>query len=168
MERAGGVTTTAYQEGFRFYRGGNLVNVELQEILRNPGHRDNVILMPGDSMVVPEYNPVVVVQGAVNFPSTVLYRPGAGFGYYIDNAGGYAEGADKGRAHILYANGAIRVKHKFLLFGSSPKPGAGSVVIVPAKAPSDGGFNVTSFVSDLVGIAASVTTVILLYRGATR
>ena len=162
IERAGGLTETGYAEGFRFYRGGNLVNVELQEVLRNPNHRDNVILLPGDSMVVPEYNPVVVVQGAVNSPSTVLYRPGAGFGYYIDNAGGYAENADEGRAHVRYANGAIRVKHKFLFFGSSPKPGPASVVIVPEKGPSEGGFDVTSFVSNLVGIAASVATVILV------
>ncbi len=162
IERAGGLTGTGYAEGFRFYRRGNLVNVELQEVLRNPGHRDNVILLPGDSMVVPEYNPVVVVQGAVNSPSTVLYRPGAGFGYYIDNAGGYAGNADKGKAHVRYANGAIRVKRKFLFFGSSPTPGPASVVIVPAKSPSEGGFDVTSFVSNLVGIAASVATVILV------
>ena len=103
--------------------------------------------------LVPEYNPVVAVEGAVNSPSTVLYREGQGLGYYIENAGGYAENADEGRTHVRYANGATRVKHKFLLFGSSPRPEAGSVVIVPAKPDSDG--------SDFASILASVTSVIM-------
>ena len=76
IERTGGLTLTAFAEGFRFYRGGNLVNVELDEVLDDLGHRDNVVLLPGDSMVVPEYNPVVVVQGAVTSPSTVFYPQG--------------------------------------------------------------------------------------------
>ncbi len=58
--------------------------------------------------------------------------------YYIENAGGYAKNADKGRTHVRYANGAIQVKHKKLLFfGSSPRPEAGSIVIVPAKPEKD-------------------------------
>ena len=85
------------------------------------------MLLPGDSMVVPEYNPVVVVQGAVTSPSTVLYRQGAGLDYYIDNARGYAQNADEGRVSVRYANGSARVKRKFLFFSSTRRsPGRGA------------------------------------------
>ena len=80
-------------------------------------------------MVVPEYNPVVAVEGAVTSPSTVLYRQGAGLDYYIANAGGYARNADEGRVSVRYANGSAWVKRKFLFFGSTPGPG--SLVTVP-------------------------------------
>ena len=164
IARAGGLTETGYADGFRFYRGGNLVNVELQQVLRNPNHRDNVTLLPGDSMIVPEYNPVVVVQGAVNSPSTVLFRSGAGLGYYIDNAGGYAENADKGRSHVRYANGSIRVKHRFLFFGSSPEPGPASTVIVPAKREGQG-TDIRGIFSDIAQIVvAGVTLAIVALR----
>lgn len=153
VDRAGGLTATAHAAGFRLYRDGSLVNVEFAKVLNNASHQDNLVLFPGDSIVVPVYDPVVVVQGAVNFASTVLYRQGKGLGYYIDNAGGYAENADKGRTHVRYANGATRVKHKFLLFGSSPRPEAGSIVIVPAKPEKEG--------SDLASILASVTSVVM-------
>ena len=152
IQRAGGLRQTSHAEGFRFYRGGSLVNVELQEVLRNSNHRDNLVLLPGDSMIVPEYNPIVSVQGAVNSPSTVLYRKGEGLGYYIENAGGYAQNADGGRVHVQYANGATRVKHKFLFFGSSPKPGPGSTVTVPTKADGE---------SNVVAILSSVTQIIV-------
>ncbi len=83
--------------------------------------------------------------------------PGEGLGYYIENAGGYAQNADEGRTHVRYANGATRVKHKFLLFGSSPRPEAGSIVIVPPKPDKEG--------SDLASILASITSI--LVTGAT-
>lgn len=49
------------------------MNVELDD----PGRRDNILLLPGDSMVVPEYKPVVVVQSAVTttiLPKRTLHR----------------------------------------------------------------------------------------------
>ena len=153
VDRAGGLTPSAHAEGFRLYRDGRPVNVALLKVLGDPSHRDNLVLLPGDSMVVPEYNPVVAVEGAVNSPSTVLFREGEGLGYYIENAGGYAQNADEGRTHVRYANGATRVKHKFLLFGSSPRPEAGSIVIVPPKPDKEG--------SDLASVLTSITSVIM-------
>ena len=161
IERAGGLTPTAFAGGFRFYRSGNAVNVELAKVLKNARHRDNVILFPGDSMVLPEYNPVVVVQGAVTSPSTVLYRKGAGLDYYVGNAGGYARNADKGRVSVRYANGSARVKRKFLFFGSSPAPGPGSTVLVPEK-PLGEPTNVTQLFGTIAQVLASMVAIMLI------
>jgi len=73
------------------------VSIRLAEATRHPGGDDDIILQPNDSIWVPEFNPVVRVEGAVNSPSSVRYRPGAGLDYYIANARGFAQNADKRR-----------------------------------------------------------------------
>ncbi|MBI2538125.1 MAG: SLBB domain-containing protein [Gemmatimonadetes bacterium] len=54
--------------------------------------------------------PTVRVEGAVNAPGSVLYREGAGLDYYVENAGGYARNADKGRVSVRYAHGGAAVE----------------------------------------------------------
>jgi hypothetical protein len=111
-------------------------------LLADAQHRENLILQPNDSLVVPEYSPVVRVEGAVVTQTDVLYRPGSGVTYYIENAGGFARNADEGRITVRYANGAARIKRGFLFFASGPRPEPGSLVTVAAK-PDPEPFNVT-------------------------
>ena len=111
---------------------------------------------------MPEYNPTVRVEGAVNSPTSVLYRQGAGLGYYIANAGGYAHNADKGSVSVRYANGTAAVVSKFLFFKSSPKPGPGSQIIVPAKPPGVHGPGFATVLTSIVGVASTLTTFIVV------
>jgi polysaccharide export outer membrane protein len=160
--RAGGLTMTAFPGGFRFYREGELVSVDLERVLDEPGSRSDVILLPGDSMIVPEYNPVVVVRGAVNSPAAVMYREGAGLDYYIDNAGGYARHADREAVHVRYANGLGSVRRTFLLFEATPEPGPGSVVTVPL-IPEDDRLNWGELVGDIAQVAGAIGTALLIF-----
>ena len=93
-------------------------------------------------------------------PNSVLFREGAGLGYYIEMAGGYAGDADKGRARVEFANGSVKTVSRFLFFKSSPEPGAGSRIFVPAKIPTKG-INFAQFAAILGTVA---TTAILLTR----
>lgn len=162
LERAGGLTEAAYASGFRLYREGRLVNVDLGAALSNPSHPDNLTLMPGDSMRVPEYNPVVVVEGQVHTPSAVLYREGAGLEYYIEHAGGYTRDADRARVHVQYANGDVAVRAlRFVLFRTSPRPRPGSVVRVPLR-PAEDRTDKAALIADLAQIGATLTTVLIL------
>lgn len=161
LARAGGATVVGYAPGFRLYRDGTLVNVELPAALSRPGGPDDPVLMPGDSMVLPEYNPVVVVRGAVNSPSSVLFRKGADLDYYVRNAGGYAENADPGKVHIRYANGSGEVRRKLLVFTSSPRPGPGCVITVPYR-PEDQRFDLRGTISDVAQIATSLATLLIV------
>ena len=161
VQRAGGLTTTAFPGGFRLYRDGQLVNTELPSVLRDPGSAADLILLPGDSMVVPEYDPVVVVQGAVNSPAAVLYREGAGLDYYIANAGGYARNADRKHVNVRFANGEGAVRNKVLLFTRSPEPGPGSVVNVPVIPPSEQR-DLLQGLSEVAQVAASILTTLLI------
>ena len=157
LERAGGLTPGAYPAGLQFYRNGSSVNVELDRVLRDSNHRDNVILESGDSVFVPKYNPIVLVQGAVHTPSSVLYREGARFDYYVENAGGYTEDANDGRAFLRQANGSIETKSKFLFFGSAPRPGPGSTITVPVGL-DDVRMDMVALLTNIASLAVSGVT----------
>src|SRR5205814_7906832 len=125
IQRAGGLTKEAYAGGIQFYRpyAGSRptgtdhlqpvlassapqrdstahglperVGIDLPQVLRDPRFRDNIILAGGDSIYIPEFNPVIVVQGAVNSPGPVAYTPGKNLDWYVNAAGGYTQaGAD--------------------------------------------------------------------------
>jgi protein involved in polysaccharide export with SLBB domain len=167
VRRAGGLTPRAYAAGIRFQRKVNApgrINVDLARALKDTTARDNVILQPGDEIVIPEYIPSVQVTGAVNAPGSVLYKPGAGLKYYVDGAGGFAFTADKGRVSVRYANGEVRTRQKTLFFRSDPAPGPGSEVVVPVKDTS----NPTNYVSLFGAIAQILASTVAIVVVATR
>jgi protein involved in polysaccharide export with SLBB domain len=132
LARAGGLSPNAYARGMQMYRrtvdGAGRIAVDLPRVLRDPRHKDNVILAAGDSVYIPPFIPTVRVDGAVNFPTSVTYLPGAGLSYYIGAAGGYGPQADKKRAFVRQPNGLIER-------GGRPEPGAN--VSVPRRDPNE-------------------------------
>jgi protein involved in polysaccharide export with SLBB domain len=167
IQRAGGLTPRAYADGVRFYRqvsAAGRINIDLPKALRDTTARDNVILQPGDSLFIPEYIPSVRVVGAVNAPGSVLYKKGAGLGYYIDAAGGFAYTADQGRTSVRFADGEVATRHKFLFFRSDPSPGPGSEVTVPLKDTS----NPTNYVALVGAIAQILASTVAIIVVATK
>ncbi len=175
IERAGGLTSEAYAAGVRFFRRQEMrgqerdtltrVNVDLPKVLASPGRGENLILMDGDSIHIPEYLPTVRVEGAVLFPVSVLYEPGASLDYYMENAGGFARDGDKGRTRVEYANGSVRTVKRFLFFKSKPRPSPGSRVFVPVRPPGEG-TNWGAVIRDGVALITGFATVYaLLERG---
>jgi len=101
------------------------------------------------------------VQGAVNSPTAVLYKRGAGLDYYISNAGGYTRNADRGRVHVRYANGAGRTTQRTVFFRTQPEPEPGSVVTVPLT-PTEERTDMRALISDVAQIVGVLATVILV------
>src|SRR6266568_1348154 len=164
VQRAGGLTPRAYPEGIRFVRTADnrgRININLPKALQNHGSRDNVILQPGDSIRIPEYQPSVTVTGAVNSPGSVLYRQGAGLDYYLSAAGGFTRLAEKGQVSVHYANGDVRTRRGGLL-RSNPAPGPGSEVFVPAKDPNAPHTDMVSLFGAIAQILASTIAIIVV------
>jgi protein involved in polysaccharide export with SLBB domain len=154
--RAGGLTPQAYPGGIRFFRSlgeAGRIGVDLPRVLRDPRHKDNLVLAVSDSIDIPAFNPTVRVEGAVNSPASVAYVGGAGIGYYLSAAGGFSRLADKGGTFVQQPNGLIQK-------GKSPEPGA--VVVVPSKDPTQKGVDLVSLFSALAQIFASTATVIVV------
>ena len=103
------------------------VGIDLAAAIKNPGCDADVVLREGDRLVVPQYNGTVKINGAVMYANTVAYERGKGVSYYIDQAGGFASDAVKGKAYIIYMNGKVaKVGH-----GAKVQPGC--EIVVPAK-----------------------------------
>ena len=168
IKRAGGLTSEAYPAGVFFYRKSDRlgrIGIELPEVLRHSNHPDNLLLLNGDSIVVPRYNAVVNVTGAVNSPVAVSYVRGADLDYYIRAAGGPSQKADPSRAYVTQPNGKVQsIARRHFLPDGVPEPRAGSSVFVPERDPAlrrdyvalIGG--IASLLSALVAIVIAITS----------
>jgi len=166
IARAGGLTARAYPEGIRFYRAtgaAGRLDIDLPRAQRDAGSRDNVTLQPDDSIVIPEFVPSVKVTGAVNSPGSVLWRQGAGLGYYVSAAGGFATNADEGNASVKYANGRVRTRPHGLIHAGDPQPGPGSEVFVPTK-PQGPRTDVLPVLATIAQLMASLVTIIVVAK----
>ena len=161
LTRAGGLTSQAYPNGIRFFRAQDDVGriaLDLDAVLANPAHRDNMLLVNGDSVHIPAYISTVRVEGAVNSPSSVSYVPNQKTDYYVTAAGGYSQLADKGRTFVQQPNGLVEKRN------TRPEPGA--VIVVPESQVSQGG-GITAL--QLIGsITTFLTASLALVAIATR
>ena len=111
------------------------VAIDLEAALKNPGGTADIVLRENDQLIVPEYTNTVKINGAVMMPNTVTFSKGNTVKNYISQAGGYANGALKNKAFIIYMNGDIaKVK------GSGRKqiePGCEIVIPVKDKSKAD-------------------------------
>ena len=95
---------------------------------RLKGSENDVILIDGDALSVPEPPDSVLVIGAVRSSTSVKHKEGAGVDYYINRVGGYSKEADKKDAHIVKADGSA-----ISSFTNIRTIEPGDTVIVPPK-----------------------------------
>ncbi len=132
ISRAGGVKKeTAYLEGAVFRRTGGVgrIAINLKSILKGKKKHD-IALLDKDTLMIPRIPKTVKVVGEVGLQTSVLYKKGAGIGYYIDNAGGLRETADEKRITVVLANGRVFQNNRW---GINPRIIAGSKIVVPRK-----------------------------------
>lgn len=125
------------------------VGINLEEALANPGNDADIVLREGDQLIIPEMTNTVKINGAVMLPNTVAYNSKMSVKKYISQAGGYANGARKSKAFIIYMNGQVaKVK------GSGKgmvEPGCEIIVPIKDKTKADK-WNVQT----ILGIASSL------------
>jgi len=159
IERAGGFTPAAYVEGAQFYRvegHAGRIGIDLARVMKDSTFRDNLILFAGDSLFVPEYQPVVSVEGGVNSPVSVAYVPGRAASYYIDRAGGFSRRADKGRTYVVQPNGAVETRRVDV------QPGAR--VVVPEVPLGEEKTNWAVILGSVATILTSALTIVLVVQ----
>lgn len=166
IERAGGLTEDAYPEGGRLTRLGIPVGTDFPSALAG-NLEDDLVLSDEDEIIIPVYDPTILVEGAVAFESRIRYQAGMSLSEAIQNAGGYIYNADAGRVSVEYLNGQrATVKRTLWLFKSTPAIEPGSRVTVPLKsATPDSGFDWnTALSATLATLSAFATVYIALVR----
>jgi polysaccharide export outer membrane protein len=195
IRRAGGLTPEAYAGGVQFYRsytpGRNpvvtkppeveapppnsrdslphgyteRVGIDLPKVVKDSKFRDNIILAAGDSIHIPEYNPIVMVEGTVNSPGAVSYTQGKSLDWYVEAAGGYTQLSDREHAYLTQPNGKREaVKRRVVLADGVPKPQSGAVIYVPAKRIQEQPNNVVGVISTVAQVLTALVTVILVAK----
>jgi protein involved in polysaccharide export with SLBB domain len=125
------------------------VAVHLAEALRRPGGSEDIPLLDGDTLVVPETPTTVQVVGAVFRPGGALFKPGQSIGSYVRQVGGYTPDAALDRIEIVHLGGGLIEADK----AGSIQPG--DLILVPTKVLAEklsrGGFDIGSFFQALTG-----------------
>lgn len=101
------------------------------------GTPGDVVLRAGDTMFVPKAPNFVLVSGAVYDETAVTYRPGRSAKWYLMQAGGPTQLADKNSIFVIRADGSIVGRNTDGLFAGSALGAAlrpGDMVVVPEKA----------------------------------
>lgn len=154
VARAGGLTEFAYPRGARFVRGQRAqMALDLPRALESPKSAANLVLARGDTLRVPRFSPTVAIEGAVLNPVVALHQPGAGVSYYITQASGWRQDADRRGVVVVSPSGRVRR-------GGAPEPG--SRVIVPARLERESGDHLKDFATLMSILASAATTVYLV------
>lgn len=118
----------------------------------------NLLVMPGDSIYIPEVSQTVTVMGFVNYPITVPYVNGRGADFYIKKAGGYSSVADKAKTFVVLPGGQATTN----LDEIQP----GSIIMVPGKVklkPTK-----LEILKDVVGIVYQIALAYIAIRQVTK
>ncbi len=89
----------------KFIETAKVIEPKGQVILDNLEVAKEIFLEDGDIIVVPEKTSVVMVHGEVRFPNAIAYLPGKKVDYYISQAGGFTQRANKQEILIVRLNG---------------------------------------------------------------
>ncbi len=160
IERAGGILPTGYAKGGRFMRDDEMLITKIDEIVEGKEKAD-VVLKPGDEIMIPTVPNAVSVQGNVVTEGLIKYERGRRLSYYLDRAGGVKE--DTEDIVLTQASGAT-FKVRRGLIPANPVVDDGGVIRVTKKPPKEAGdkTDVGRVFTESLAILSSALTVIVL------
>ncbi len=171
IERAGGVLPTGYLKGgrltrpeaqadqdFRVQREGEQVIVEMGRAVRgNPA--EDVILRPGDEVVIPTQPNTVAVRGNVANEGLIKHEAGRRVDYYLDRAGGTRENTQS--VFLTQASGAtFEVNTGW--FRRAPVVDDGAVIRVESEPEQQQEIDYSEIASNVAQVVSSTLSLIVL------
>jgi len=169
IKRAGGFLDEAYLDGAKFFRRSiietdttkkdstfGLIGINISKVLKKEV-RNNISLMNGDSIHIPQRSISVKIWGYVGSTTNVLWKKGASVRWYLNQAGGVSIDGDEDRVMIRYANGSVA-----LASSAERGPDPGSEIFVPYKKPPEP-VVWTQVVTAFGTVAQAISTLLLAY-----
>ena len=134
------------------------VSLDLKKAIANPGGPEDVILREGDVLEIPSLNNVVRIHGAVRFPTAVNYDKKMRGRNYIEEAGGFAKGALRGKGYVVDMSG----RAKRYRAGMAINPG--SEIFIPTREKKEEKeFNPTLLMAIAQSAASMGTLAVAVY-----
>jgi protein involved in polysaccharide export with SLBB domain len=124
------------------------VGIDLVEALANPGGDADLVLRPGDILLVPQYNNTVRISGNVLYPNTITYSPKMTINDCVEMAGGYGFRSKKSKAYGVYMNGTVARARRFSKNVVEP----GCEIVIPKKRDKEGALQ------EILGVATTATS----------
>ena len=120
----------------------DMVYLNLEKAMDSKDSKHNLVLIEGDSIIVPKTMDVVHITGALmNLEGTSISAPhfnGKRANYYVKNfAGGFTKENRKSNTVVVYPNGIAKKSMNFRLFSISPRIKKGSTIIVANKVTKE-------------------------------
>lgn len=140
----------------------DIVGINLEEILEEPGSKYDLLLNDGDTLRIPKQLQTVRVNGEVLYPTLVRYDLNLSFKDYIINSGGFNDRASKRKSYVIHPNGMVQGTKKVLFFNNYPSIRPGSEIYVPTKRQREklGTAAVVTIMATLVSMLAIVFTAV--------
>ncbi|MEY2719950.1 MAG: hypothetical protein RLZZ273_1316 [Bacteroidota bacterium] len=138
------------------------VSTNLAKALADTASLDNVPLQSGDIIVVVPTPERVYVYGQVVRPGYVPFTPGKHLSWYVERAGGFATGAQKGRARIIRGMSKVWMEDDDDIV---VEPGDEVYVPRPMDVPVNTEIQTYAVIANIAAsIALLATTVMALFR----
>jgi protein involved in polysaccharide export with SLBB domain len=127
----------------------------------------DVVLRDGDVLLIPKKANYVLVSGQVFNATAISYRPGRSAQWYLSQAGGLSQMADKSAVFVVRADGSVLgAKNNSGWWAGNPLSAAlkpGDSIVVPEKAPKIGSRN-WSTTLQAAQIATSVALTVAYFK----
>ena len=124
----------------------------------------DIEVRPGDSLFIPKQPNFVLVDGQVYSPSAISFSPGKSAGWYLKQAGGTTEFANRKDVFVVRANGSVIGKDSGSWWTGGilkTRMNPGDTVVVPEKIVSG-----STFWRDLAQSAQVVSAIAIAARVA--
>ena len=193
ISRAGGISSSAYVQGAmltRTYQSSgkikrmrdelirrenvskgediefDVVGINLEKIIANPGSSDDLFLRAGDELSIPRHIQTVKISGEVLNPLAVSFKKGRGVKNYINQGGGFSSNAKRSKVYVVNASGVASKTNNYLFFRSYPKVTAGAEVVVPARPERQaiGASGWIGIASNLASVGMTIATLYVLLK----
>ncbi|OGU75976.1 MAG: hypothetical protein A2V93_11095 [Ignavibacteria bacterium RBG_16_34_14] len=143
----------------------NRIPIPWDEIEDDNSSEYNIVLNPGDVIVIPKNPNVVYVTGEVGIPSSVPYKKGASLSYYVEQAGGYLESSAESDEIVVQPNGKKWSSSGWFFIPNSEIL-SGTTILIPSMIESDS--DSWPIIRDIVTVVSSAAVVILTVTNLTK
>lgn len=139
-----------------------LLGINLDDIVKKPGSKYDILLEEGDILKIPKKLQTVQLFGEIYFPKKIRFDHGYSFRDYIRGAGGFTSSALKRRSYVVYPNGEVKSTRKVFFFNKYPRVKPGTEVYIPSKRDKKGlsGQEIVGLSSGIASIALIIVTIL--------